>query len=159
MKRLLLPLLAALALPNAVNANEKVLSEMSDIEAIQSRSRPCEFSTLSSSQSPDTLVKQSFYRSGICLQVMDPLVDLPSSSSGKSRSSQLDLNTADRSQKDSRVLSLCEDLQAHSSPRSSHSHNDVYGQNIDNQRRNTNIADGSIIDFNNLRSIILNVSD
>tara|TARA_B100000963_G_C22534014_1_gene628887 strand:- start:991 stop:1101 length:111 start_codon:yes stop_codon:yes gene_type:complete len=33
LKRLLLPLLAAFALPNAVNANEKVLSEMSDIEA------------------------------------------------------------------------------------------------------------------------------
>ena len=33
MKRLLLPLLAALALPNALNANEKVSSEMSDIEA------------------------------------------------------------------------------------------------------------------------------
>ena len=33
MKRLLLPLLAALALPNTLNANEKVLSEMSDIEA------------------------------------------------------------------------------------------------------------------------------
>jgi len=33
LKRLLLPLLAALALPNAVNANEKVSSEMSDIEA------------------------------------------------------------------------------------------------------------------------------
>ena len=33
MKRLLLPLLAALALPTAVNANEKVLFEMSDIEA------------------------------------------------------------------------------------------------------------------------------
>ena len=32
MKRLLLPLLAALALPTAVNANEKVLSEMNDIE-------------------------------------------------------------------------------------------------------------------------------
>ena len=32
MKRLLLILLAALALPNAVNANEKVLSEMNDIE-------------------------------------------------------------------------------------------------------------------------------
>ena len=32
MKRLLLLLLAAFALPNAVNANEKVLSEMSDIE-------------------------------------------------------------------------------------------------------------------------------
>ena len=32
MKRLLLPLLAALAFPNAVNANEKVSSEMSDIE-------------------------------------------------------------------------------------------------------------------------------
>ena len=32
MKRLILPLLAALALPNAVNANEKVLSEMNDIE-------------------------------------------------------------------------------------------------------------------------------
>ena len=33
MKRLLLPLLAALALPNTVYANEKVLSEMNDIEA------------------------------------------------------------------------------------------------------------------------------
>ena len=33
MKRLLLPLLATLALPNAVNADEKVSSEMSDIEA------------------------------------------------------------------------------------------------------------------------------
>ena len=33
MKPLLLPLLAALALPNAVHANEKVSSEMSDIEA------------------------------------------------------------------------------------------------------------------------------
>ena len=33
MKRLLLTLLAALALPNALNANEKVSSEMSDIEA------------------------------------------------------------------------------------------------------------------------------
>ena len=33
MKRLLLPLLAALALPNTVNANEKLLSEMNDIEA------------------------------------------------------------------------------------------------------------------------------
>ena len=33
MKPLLLPLLAAFALPNAVNANEEVLSEMSDIEA------------------------------------------------------------------------------------------------------------------------------
>ena len=33
MKGLLPPLLVALALPNAVNANEKVLSEMSDIEA------------------------------------------------------------------------------------------------------------------------------
>ena len=33
MKRILLPLLTALALPNAVNANEKVLSKMSDIEA------------------------------------------------------------------------------------------------------------------------------
>ena len=33
MKRLLLPLLAALSLPTAVNANEKVLSEMNDIEA------------------------------------------------------------------------------------------------------------------------------
>ena len=32
MKRLLILLLAAFALPNAVNANEKVLSEMSDIE-------------------------------------------------------------------------------------------------------------------------------
>ena len=32
MKRLLLPLLAALALPNAIHANEKVSSEMSDIE-------------------------------------------------------------------------------------------------------------------------------
>ena len=33
MKRLLLLLLASFVLPNAVNANEKVLSEMSDIEA------------------------------------------------------------------------------------------------------------------------------
>ena len=33
MKHLLLPLLAAFALPNALNANEKVLSEMNDIEA------------------------------------------------------------------------------------------------------------------------------
>ncbi len=33
MKRLLLLLLAAFALPHAVNANEKVLSEMNDIEA------------------------------------------------------------------------------------------------------------------------------
>ena len=33
MKRLLLLLLAAFALPHVVNANEKVLSEMSDIEA------------------------------------------------------------------------------------------------------------------------------
>ena len=33
MKRLLLPLLASLALPNALDANEKVSSEMSDIEA------------------------------------------------------------------------------------------------------------------------------
>ena len=33
MKRLLLLLLAALALPNAVNSNEKVSSEMNDIEA------------------------------------------------------------------------------------------------------------------------------
>ena len=33
MKRLLVLLLAAFALPHAVNANEKVLSEMSDIEA------------------------------------------------------------------------------------------------------------------------------
>ena len=33
MKHILLPLLAALALPNALNANEKVSSEMSDIEA------------------------------------------------------------------------------------------------------------------------------
>ena len=33
MKRLLLPLLAALTLPNTVNANEKVLSGMNDIEA------------------------------------------------------------------------------------------------------------------------------
>ena len=33
MKRLLLLLLAALALPNALNANEKVSSEMNDIEA------------------------------------------------------------------------------------------------------------------------------
>jgi len=32
LKPLLLPLLAALALPNAVHANEKVSSEMSDIE-------------------------------------------------------------------------------------------------------------------------------
>jgi len=33
MKRLLLPLLAALALPTVVNANEKLLPEMNDIEA------------------------------------------------------------------------------------------------------------------------------
>ena len=33
MKRILLPLLAAFALPNVINANEKVLSEMSNIEA------------------------------------------------------------------------------------------------------------------------------
>ena len=33
MKRLLLLLLAAFAFPHAINANEKVLSEMSDIEA------------------------------------------------------------------------------------------------------------------------------
>ena len=33
MRGLLLPLLAALAFPQAVNANEKVLSEMNDIEA------------------------------------------------------------------------------------------------------------------------------
>ena len=33
MKRLLLLLLAAFALPHAINANEKVLSEMNDIEA------------------------------------------------------------------------------------------------------------------------------
>ena len=33
MKGLLLPLLAALALPTAVNANEKLSSEMNDIEA------------------------------------------------------------------------------------------------------------------------------
>ena len=33
MKRILLPLLAAFALPNAVNANEKVFSGMNDIEA------------------------------------------------------------------------------------------------------------------------------
>ena len=33
MKRLLLPLLAALALPNSLNANEKVSSEMTEIEA------------------------------------------------------------------------------------------------------------------------------
>ena len=33
MKCLLLPLLAAFALPYAVNANEKVLSEVNDIEA------------------------------------------------------------------------------------------------------------------------------
>ena len=32
MKNLLIPLLTALVLPNAVNANKKVLSEMSDIE-------------------------------------------------------------------------------------------------------------------------------
>ena len=32
MKRILFPLLAAFALPHAVNANEKVLSEMNDIE-------------------------------------------------------------------------------------------------------------------------------
>ena len=33
MKRILLPLLAALALPNALDANEKVSSEISDNEA------------------------------------------------------------------------------------------------------------------------------
>ena len=33
MKRILLPLLAAFAVPNAVSANEKVSSEMRDIEA------------------------------------------------------------------------------------------------------------------------------
>tara|TARA_B100000674_G_scaffold102707_1_gene74957 strand:- start:143 stop:460 length:318 start_codon:yes stop_codon:yes gene_type:complete len=33
LKRLLLPLLAAFVLPHAVNSNEKVLSEMSDMEA------------------------------------------------------------------------------------------------------------------------------
>ena len=33
MKRILLPLLATFALPNVINANEKVLSEMSDIKA------------------------------------------------------------------------------------------------------------------------------
>ena len=33
MKRLLIPLLAAIALPTAVNANEKVSSKMSNIEA------------------------------------------------------------------------------------------------------------------------------
>ena len=33
MKRLLLPLIAALTLPSTVNANEKVLSEMNNIEA------------------------------------------------------------------------------------------------------------------------------
>ena len=33
MKRLLLPLLAALALPTAINSNEKVSSTMNDIEA------------------------------------------------------------------------------------------------------------------------------
>ena len=33
MKRLLLPLLAVLSLPNVVNSNEKVLSEINDIEA------------------------------------------------------------------------------------------------------------------------------
>ena len=33
MKRLLLPLLASLALPTAVNANEKLSHEMNDIEA------------------------------------------------------------------------------------------------------------------------------
>ena len=33
MKRLLLPLLAALALPTAINANEKVTSQITDIEA------------------------------------------------------------------------------------------------------------------------------
>ena len=33
MKRLLIPPLATLALPNALNANEKVSSEMNDIEA------------------------------------------------------------------------------------------------------------------------------
>ena len=81
---------------------------MSDIEAIQNLARPCEFSTLSSSQPPDTLVKQSFYRGGVCLQVMDPLIDLLSSSSGSSstsRSGLTNLNTTDRSKKDSRVLS------------------------------------------------------
>ena len=33
MKRILLPILAALALPTAINANEKLSSEMNDIEA------------------------------------------------------------------------------------------------------------------------------
>ena len=33
MKRILLPLLAALALPNSLNANEKVSYEMTEIEA------------------------------------------------------------------------------------------------------------------------------
>ena len=33
MKRILLPILAALALPTAVNANEKLSSKMNDIEA------------------------------------------------------------------------------------------------------------------------------
>ena len=33
MKRLLLPLLAALALPTAINANEKFLNQITDIEA------------------------------------------------------------------------------------------------------------------------------
>ena len=33
MKRILLPILAALALPTAVNTNEKLSSEMNDIEA------------------------------------------------------------------------------------------------------------------------------
>ena len=33
MKLLLLPLIAALALPSALNANEKVLSEINDVEA------------------------------------------------------------------------------------------------------------------------------
>ena len=33
MKRLLLPLIAAITLPTAISANEKVLSEINDIEA------------------------------------------------------------------------------------------------------------------------------
>ena len=33
MKRLILPLLAVLTLPTAINANEKITSQMSDIEA------------------------------------------------------------------------------------------------------------------------------
>ena len=39
MKRLLLTLMAEIALPAAVNANEKVLSEMNDIEANKLRKK------------------------------------------------------------------------------------------------------------------------